>query len=112
MSEIISKTKLEINEFNQDKIMYIQAKKNYIYIKRVDNNVLIIKQTLEKIERDLENKKFIKTHKSFLVNCTCILNYSKKTCCVTLTSGEKIPVSRRQKGCVLDLASNSSIAIT
>lgn len=48
--------------------------------------------SLEKIEKDLKLDKFVRCHKSFLVNLSYVENIKLNT--AILESGEEVPVSR------------------
>ena len=51
-----------------------------------------VRYSLEKIEKDLNLDKFVRCHKSFLINLTYVENIKSNT--AILDSGEEIPVSR------------------
>ncbi|WP_353654920.1 LytTR family DNA-binding domain-containing protein [Clostridium sp. CCUG 7971] len=51
-----------------------------------------MRYSLEKIEKDLKQDKFVRCHKSFLVNLSYVENIKSNT--IVLECGEEIPVSR------------------
>nr|WP_272491583.1 LytTR family DNA-binding domain-containing protein [Terrisporobacter petrolearius] len=51
-----------------------------------------VRYNLEKVEKDLNLDKFVRCHKSFLVNLTYVENIKSNT--AILESGEEVPISR------------------
>ena len=54
----------------------------------------VVYQTLSAIEKQLQNRGFVRTHKSFLVNCDHIFSVEKNN--VILCTGREIPLSRHR----------------
>ncbi len=74
-------------------IVYIEVIGHYTTMHTVTREFKLLK-TLSAIEKQLQHKGFIRTHKSFLVNCDHIFSVEKN--CVILNSGQKIPLSRHR----------------
>jgi len=75
------------------KIMYIEAKDKYIDIVTT-KNVKVVRQTITKMEKELEDYQFIRIHKSYLVNHKYI--YKIKESSLVLDNGQVLPISRRR----------------
>ena len=80
-------------------ISYIEAEGVLSKLHMIDGNRNIIKttSTIGDCEHRLKDYAFVRTHRSYLVNCSCI-NYieSGKACKIILLSNVEIPVSRRR----------------
>lgn len=74
-------------------IVYIEVFGHYTTMHTVTREFEVLK-TLSAIEKQLQNKGFVRTHKSFLVNCNYIFSIEKK--CVVLNTGQEIPLSRHR----------------
>ena len=78
-------------------IMYFQSDLKYVHIKTALGNDADIYAKLSEIERNLHNNSlhslFIRAHKSFLVNRTCINAMNKQKHTLELSTGDSIPVS-------------------
>jgi two-component system LytT family response regulator len=78
-------------------IVFIQSDDNYAYIHAIDHQPCMICKPLKDFEEQLCESQFFRTHKSFIVNLSFIKEIrKKKESEVWLTTGEKIPVSRRR----------------
>ncbi|MBI3004298.1 MAG: LytTR family transcriptional regulator DNA-binding domain-containing protein [Ignavibacteriales bacterium] len=79
-----------------DKIDYIEAQDDYISL-RSDGKNFLKHQTLTELEATLEKSKFIRIHRSFIVNVERLARiepYAKDSHIVILKDGSKLPVSR------------------
>ncbi|MBI4428556.1 MAG: response regulator, partial [Ignavibacteriales bacterium] len=79
-----------------DKIDYVEAQDDYISLRSEGKNFLK-HQTLSDLEATLEKSKFIRIHRSFIVNVECLARiepYAKDSHIVILKNGSKLPVSR------------------
>lgn len=74
-------------------IVYIEVFGHYTTMHTVTQEFEILK-TLSAIEKQLQHKGFVRTHKSFLVNCNYIFSVEKN--CVILNTGQEIPLSRHR----------------
>ena len=84
-----------------DRIRYIEALQNYVYIGHVDENgefkKLTERATLKNIKEKLASTSVVRSHRSFLVNREAILNVSGNAQGLLLKLSERdktIPVSR------------------
>jgi DNA-binding LytR/AlgR family response regulator len=75
-------------------IMYVQSDWNYVYV-HTTNDKLMILSTLKNFETKLTGGKFIKIHKSYIINYSYFKSLEGNL--VTLTNEEILPVSRSYK---------------
>lgn len=74
-------------------IVYIEVYGHYTTMHTTTQDFVVFK-TLSAIEKQLQNKGFVRTHKSFLVNCDHIFSVEKNN--VLLNTGQEIPLSRHR----------------
>ena len=74
-------------------IVYMEVFGHYTTMHTTTHEFEVLK-TLSAIEKQLQNKGFVRTHKSFLVNCNHIFSVEKN--CVILNTGQEIPLSRHR----------------
>lgn len=78
-------------------IMYFQSDLKYVHIKTALGNDAAIYAKLSTVERNLQDSGlaplFIRSHKSFLVNRSCINAVNKQSRALELSTGESIPIS-------------------
>ena len=89
--KIIIEDGKNVYPFVVDDLIYIEAQGKYIKVV-TNTQDFIIKKKISIIEKELEDLKFIKTHRSYLVN----YRYVKKIepLCVKLDNEVEIPVSK------------------
>lgn len=87
--------------FMIDDILRLEADRSYTHIHLVSKRPFIASKTLKHFEEMLDEFKFIRTHKSHLVNPRHITRISNDNEFVLLTDGSKVEVSRRKKDEVL-----------
>jgi two-component system LytT family response regulator len=80
-------------------IYYLEADGSYVRIVCAGNKQKIVSKNLKHFETTLESvPKFIRTHRSFLVNLDQVSSYSKADGgSLTLLNGAKIPISRERR---------------
>lgn len=88
---ILIKNKSNTYKIYSNEITYIEVQKKDMIIHTI-NKDFDVRYSLEKIEKDLNLDKFVRCHKSFLVNLSYVENIKSNT--AILESGEEIPVSR------------------
>jgi two-component system LytT family response regulator len=87
--------------FMIDEIIRLEADRSYTHIHLSNRKPFLASKTLKHFEDMLEEFKFIRTHKSHLVNPRHITRISNDNEWVLLTDGSKAEVSRRKKDEVL-----------
>lgn len=90
-SYILIKNKSNKYKICLEEIKYIEVQKKNMIIHTINKDFDVI-YSLEKIEKDLKLDKFVRCHKSFLVNLSYVENIKLNT--AILESGEEVPVSR------------------
>lgn len=80
-------------KINIPNIYLIEAKGDYINIKTDEKNY-IVHSTLKKIEEKLPSNIFFKVHRSFIINCSEIIDIEDNT---VLIKKDVVPVSRSNK---------------
>lgn len=88
---ILIKNKSNTYKIYSSEIKYIEVQKKDMSIHTI-NKDFDVRYSLEKIEKDLNLDKFVRCHKSFLINLTYVENIKSNT--AILESGEEVPVSR------------------
>ena len=77
-------------------IIRLQAERNYTKLFFTNRSPFLSSKTLKEFDQLLNNNRFIRIHKSHLVNISFIQSYIKEGF-IALKTGEKIEVSRRKK---------------
>lgn len=90
-----------VHFFMIDEIMRLEADSSYTHIHLVRGKPFVASKTLKHFEEMLEEFRFIRTHKSHLVNPRFITRISNDNEFVLLKDGSKVEVSRRKKDEVL-----------
>ncbi len=82
-----------------EKICVIEAKGDYILIKLDDQKMHAVRSTLKSIEGRLSPKKFVKVHRSYIVNTSKIVDIEDSS---ILVHNEIVPISRSLKSEVIE----------
>lgn len=84
--------RVQVNVQQRD-ILYIMAdgKQTFIY---VQNTSYRSEKSLEQWEKELDEKMFLRTHRSYIVNMGMIETLGRD---IILVSGERVPVSKRKR---------------
>ena len=82
---------------NPTDILFLQSIANYTWVHTIDKKY-ISSRTLKVLATRIDAKKFIKTKRGILINITHItyFNSDEFDAFVTLSNGQKLPISRRQ----------------
>ena len=88
---ILIKNKSNTYKIYSNEITYIEVQKKDMLIHTI-NKDFHVRYSLEKVEKDINLDKFVRCHKSFLVNLTYVENIKSNT--AILESGEEVPISR------------------
>lgn len=81
-----------------DKIDYIEAFDNFVKV-RTDGEREVIKLTMSSLERRLDPKKFVRIHRSYIVNLNSVVRLKKSDnrSWVVLSDASELPISRRKR---------------
>lgn len=80
----------------EEDLLYVHAMSNYCKLFIKDSKPLVVSSTLKSME-DLCSKKFLRVHKSYLVNKLYVHRFDSASNSLELSSGDLIPVSVRRK---------------
>lgn len=107
------KKKIMLNTFEGMHMVYMkdivrcEADDYYTRYFLNDGKVIMVSKTLKETEETLDDKDFIRTHKSHIVNISYVKTFVRNDGgYLVLKNGEKIPVSRRKKDEVLTVLNN------
>ncbi|MGM0582860.1 MAG: LytR/AlgR family response regulator transcription factor [Bacteroidota bacterium] len=78
-------------------IIYCRAKDNWTTIALKGQTFFQVSQTLKTMEERINNKHFLRVHRSYLVNLPQIEKIHGAYNHLEMTDGQTIPVSRRRK---------------
>lgn len=90
-----------------DEIIRLQADSNYTHIFLKDKKPFVSAKTLKEYDEILEGHRFLRVHKSHLVNPQHITQYDRSGL-LTLSDGSVVEVSRRKKEYVMEALRGSS----
>ena len=88
---------------NVDHILYCEAQSNYTKLYLLDGTSILSSKTLGNFEKHLSDLLFKRCHKSFLVNTDEIVHFGED---IEMSSGARLPISRRKKNEVKEWFSN------
>jgi two-component system, LytTR family, response regulator LytT len=73
-----------------DEILYLESDGNYVHVIS-ENRKLLVRQSLDSIAMELESEQFFKVHRSYIVNTSHVIQYSRKE---VKLKGHILPISR------------------
>jgi two-component system LytT family response regulator len=80
-----------------DEIIVLQADSNYTIVYKQNMQKVVVSKLLKEFEAILDSEKFLRIHKSHIINLSYVNEYSTKDGCnVTLQDGSSWSISRRQ----------------
>lgn len=86
-----------IRIINQREVMYVRAESNYSVFVMDDKSEWTLCQTLEYVEKSLEQAPFFRCHKSFLVNLIKIKEISRNKPELVMIDNLRLPIARRKR---------------
>jgi two-component system, LytTR family, response regulator len=86
----------EIKYVQIDEIIRLQAESNYTHIFLKENKIFISAKTLKEYDEMLEGQRFLRVHKSHLVNPAHIQAYDRQGI-LLMSDNSKVEVARRKK---------------
>ena len=96
--KIVINTTESITVLNVSDIVRCESNRNYTYIHMTNKKKIIVSKTLMEFEEILHKHRFLRIHKSHLVNIDYIEKYMKSEGgYIMLTDGGKLPVAVRKK---------------
>lgn len=86
----------KVENLKPQEILYIEISKNRLWI-TTQKSVYVPLKSIADFKKALENKGFEQLDQSNLVNISYVKSYDRRSGYVTLESGEKLHVSRRNE---------------
>ncbi|HTB10857.1 MAG TPA: protein kinase [Bryobacteraceae bacterium] len=96
LERIVVKDGAKVHIIPLDKLDYVEAQDDYVALRSEKKNYLK-QQTISSVETQLDPKKFVRIHRSYIVNLERIARiepYTKDSRVAVLTDGTQLPVSR------------------
>jgi|SRR6056297_583270 len=84
-------------------IIYLKANGVYTNIKMSNGEEHLVTKPLQEILEKLDDKRFCRTHRSFIVNLKQVLRYDSDKNNIILSDASAVPLARRRKGKFLEL---------
>ncbi|MEO1416738.1 MAG: LytTR family DNA-binding domain-containing protein [Bacteroidota bacterium] len=97
-NEIFVKANRRYVRLKLDDILYVETKGDYVVF-RTEKESLIVHSTLKNIESQLDPEKFVKVHRSYIVNLSRIVDIEEGTLVI---EDKVIPISRAQRPILMD----------
>ena len=92
------KVNSKLIRLNDDEILYVESKGDYALFKTAEKGY-IVNTTLKHAEAKLNSKKFLKVHRSYIVNLNEIKDIEENS---ILIEDKSIPVSRQHKEALME----------
>lgn len=99
-AERISKALKSDIQLPEKDILYLQASGNYWELNTVNGRQLL-RSTYEEIRKDFPEERFVRIHRSYIVNISAIEQLSSTK--IRLTNGQELPVSRSYQSAVKNI---------
>jgi two-component system LytT family response regulator len=96
LDRIVIRDGAQVHVVPIEKVDYIEAQDDYVAV-RTAGRSLLKEQTLGDIEEQLDTRRFVRIHRSYLLNIDRLARvelYAKDSRIAILTDGSKLPVSR------------------
>jgi len=96
LHRVVIKKSGRIHVISADDINFLEAQDDYVMIYS-DEGKYLKQQTMKYFEKHLDPQQFVRVHRSYIANITCIERiepYEKSNFILILKDGNKVPVSR------------------
>jgi two-component system LytT family response regulator len=96
LHRVVIKKSGKIHVISTRDINFLEAQDDYVMI-YTDEGKYLKQQTMKYFEKHLDNEQFVRVHRSYIANITCIERiepYEKSNFVLILKDGNKVPVSR------------------
>jgi len=91
---IFVKSNLKKRKIYLNKLKFVEALGDYVKLIMEDSDPVVVLATMKSFENQLTEGKFLRVHKSFIVNLNKVERYNSRNIEI---DGEQIPVSRHKK---------------
>lgn len=96
-SQLYLKVDTKLVKVNEDDILYVEAKGDYVLFKTLEKG-FVVNATMKKVEEKLNSAKFLKVHRSYIINLDKIVDIENTTLVI---NDKVIPISRSHKDALL-----------
>jgi two-component system LytT family response regulator len=96
LHRVVIKKSGKIHVISTSDINFLEAQDDYVMI-YTDDGKYLKQQTMKYFEQHLDSEQFVRVHRSYIANVTCIERiepYEKSNFILILKDGNKVPVSR------------------
>jgi len=96
LHRVVIKKSGKIHVISTSDINFLEAQDDYVMI-YTDEGKFLKQQTMKYFEQHLDSQQFVRVHRSYIANITCIERiepYEKSNFILILKDGNKVPVSR------------------
>ncbi len=96
VQRVVVKDGARVHVIAIDKLDYAEAQDDYVSL-HSEKNTYLKQQTISSLEASLDPARFVRVHRSFIVNLECVSKiepYTKDTRLAILNDGAQVPVSR------------------
>ncbi|TRX66409.1 LytTR family DNA-binding domain-containing protein [Carboxylicivirga sp. M1479] len=76
-------------------IVYINAERSYCKVNLNDGDEIVVSKPLKRFESKLCEGKFIRCHRSYIVNKIYLVGFSKSAKSIKLMNGDELPCSEQ-----------------
>jgi two-component system LytT family response regulator len=91
-------TRKDLIQLPIQQILYLQANDNYTYLHLADQTRLLSSKSLSHFEQLLSNNpRFVRIHKSYILNLDTAIKYDRVQHCVQLPNDTQLPVAVRKR---------------
>lgn len=87
----------ELIMINPSRICYCQSDGNFTKVFLIDGLEYFISKQLKSFEKILPKLNFLRVHKGYIVNRSCIQKFIKNDSQLLLKNGKRIPLAKRKK---------------
>lgn len=87
------KVETRLVKVKEEDILYVEAKGDYVLFKTEDKGYVVL-ATMKKVEQKLNPKKFVKIHRSFIINLDHVVDIEDSTLVI---NNKVLPVSRANR---------------
>ncbi|AEV31518.1 LytR/AlgR family response regulator transcription factor [Owenweeksia hongkongensis] len=91
------KVDTKLVKVDEDDILYVEAKGDYVLFKTLEKG-FVVNATMKKVEEKLNSTKFLKVHRSYIINLDKIVDIENTTLVI---NDKVIPISRSHKDSLL-----------
>jgi two-component system LytT family response regulator len=96
IERIVTRDGAKVHIIPVDKLDFVEAQEDYVAL-RAEGKSILKQQTISSLEASLDPNRFIRVHRSFIVNIERVARvepYGKNSKVAVLTTGDKLAVSR------------------